>query len=54
MSIATAKQALQEFDKFSEECEQAEYTDTGDAWLMLEMLASELRTTIEFLEGALR
>jgi len=42
--MTTTAQILRDFDRWSAQCEESEYTDTGDAWLHLNRLADELRT----------
>lgn len=43
------RQALKEYEDFKRQCEAREYTDTGDAWLVLDLMASTLAS--EYVEN---
>lgn len=42
----TPDQVLAEVDKFRTECEEKEYTDTGTAWTLIDLLEEALRAEV--------
>lgn len=46
----TTEELLESYDRFAATCEEAEYTDTGEAWYYLVALADALREVSQRIE----